>query len=64
MLHATHFLMMVYISAKLFLNPPRNNKVMDLTKNRPYFWPLTSKCDLDLRARDLGLARNTSSYDG
>ena len=27
------------------------------------FLPLTSKCDLDLGATDLGLARDTSSHD-
>ena len=30
----------------------------------PIFRPLTSKCDLDLGAMDLGLVCDTSFYDG
>ena len=33
-------------------------------KKRPYFLPLTSKCDLDIGATDIGLAGDTSSHDG
>ena len=58
-------LMMVNISAKSFQNPSRNGKVMDCTRTkRPRFWPLTSKCDLNLGATDLNLTRNTLSYNG
>ena len=32
-------------------------------KRRPFFLPLTSKCDLDIEATDLGLAHDTSSHD-
>ena len=56
--------MIVNISAKLFQNPSSNNKVTPDTKNIPYFRPLTSECDLDIGARDLGLARHTLSHDG
>ena len=34
------------------------------TEKRPFFLSLTSKCDLDLRATDLGLARDTLSHHG
>ena len=38
---------------------------MDWTRiKKDYFLTLTSKCDLDLGAIDLGLARNTLSHDG
>ena len=33
-------------------------------KKIPHFLPLSSKCDLDLRATGLGLTRATLSYDG
>ena len=33
-------------------------------KKRPYFSSLNSKCDLDLRATDLGFAHDTMSHDG
>ena len=34
------------------------------TKNKPYFWILTSKCDLHIGNTDLVLACDTQSPDG
>ena len=60
-LWSSHPLMMVNIFAKSFQNSSRNGKVIDWMKKRPYFWPLTSKCDLG--ATDLVLTCYTSSHD-
>ena len=57
--------MIVNIPAKSIENLMRLGKVIDGTrKTRPYFLPLTSKCDFDLEATDLSLAPDTLPDDG
>ena len=53
---------------KQYISPLRggrhNDKVTEWTRKIDLFLPLTSKCDLDLKATDLDLPRDTSSHSG
>ena len=59
---ATHCLMMVNISAKLFQNPSQGiTKLLTGDEKVTFFFPsFTPKYELDLGGTDLGLVRDTS----
>ena len=63
-LRAKHCLMKVNISAVILKSIKEWQSYSLETKKKILFWPLTSKCDLDLRATDLALTHDTLSHKG
>ena len=62
---ATHYLVMMIICVKLFLNPTMHNKVMGRTRIdsiEAYAQSLSADCDHNLRPSDMILVRDTSSW--